>query len=474
MSIDLDKSTEPDSRSRPRMAARAGEIQRRRRAISRHRADLDPRLLAAIVATDAYWTEAQEWKQAVVAAATSEPPPEAPTSTGTTTGSNDLAAPDDPPPPGPRAWRQFRRPTFRRFTRNSVSTCDPSEDAESVPGTPAVSPELATIPGPGAIRRVRVPGRAQTWIVRTALVVAPLVLIGGAAFAVGVQQGSERIAPAASGLTDDEVQAFGLSTFPAAAAAAFGTSYVAQCLTHPDPKDRDAVAARASALSLVTSSAVPAGCGWDGTSGRAQRPSTVAWDGSATPLAGFSQGQAARVGFTAVLSNGQTLRVVVPIWSSGESFRVIGTLGLLPAAPAAAAPQPEATTEDPALASTLPAAVLTPFLKAWATSDRVQLGLLLTNDATAAATQGAAGALGSPAITEVAVTVLTGSPGAYREGDQIVALTTVTWSIGGSDQIASYTIRLRSEASRWLVNNITGATLDKSGGTARPLPPPRK
>lgn len=473
MPIDLDKSTEPDSRTRPRMAARAGEIQRRRRAISGHRTDLDPRLLAAIVATDAYWTEAQEWKQAVADAATPEPPSETPTSAGTTTASNDLTDTAGPPP-GSKIWRQLRRPTFRRLTRVPVSSGDPSENAESAPDKPAVSPELATIPGLGAIRRVRVPGRAQTWIVRTALVVAPLVLTGGAAFAVGVQQGSDRIAPVASGLTDDEVQAFGLSTFPAAAAAAFGASYVAQCLTHPDPNNRAAVAARASALSLMTSSAVPAGCGWDGTSGRAQRPSTVAWDGSATALAGYSQGQAARVGFTAVLSNGQTLRVVVPIWSSGDSSRVIGTLGLLPAAPASAAPQPEATTEDPALASALPSAVLTPFLKAWATSDRVQLGLLLTNDAATAARQGAAGVLGVPTITDVAVTVLTGSPGAYREGDQVVALTTVTWSIAGSDQVASYTIRLRSEASRWLVNNITGATVDKSGGTARPLPPAGK
>lgn len=461
----------PTAASRRR--ARISELQRRRRRLTDSRPTAPAAIVQAIASNDAFWGPEESWRTAVSEAAADH--------SGHEDALNEEWAHREQDPPGANdpapalSAPQVKKPRFQLLRRRH-----PMSTGQAVATGEEPTPEqLSSIPPPGGRNRVRIPGRRQTWIVRTALVAAPLMLVGGVAFAAGVSTGSARV-PAAASMSPEEAHSWGLTMYPTAAAASFGQSYVVQCLTHPDPKNTTAVAARAAALSTMTSADVPQGCGWDGT-GPAQRPLIVTWDGSAEPLAGYTAGQASRIGFSVTLQSGRQLRVVVPVWTPAQtptdgSFRVVGDLGMMPVAPAAAAPVPDQPLpSDDQLATSIAPAVLTPFLAAWARSDTVQLSLLLTTNASTSARRGMQGILTNPRVRNTSVTVVRGTPGGYTDGDVVVALTEVLWaSPTGGDQSATYAIRLQQQASHWLVADITGSTLDRSGGAAalQPLPTP--
>lgn len=343
----------------------------------------------------------------------------------------------------------------------------PCAAAPTVNTLPPVPETLATIPPPG---RPRSAGRARSWTTRLALIVGPILMVGGLAYSCGVSTGSSRLVQQ-SAISSQDAATFHLSGFPAARASAFGVTYLTLCWTHPSPADSVATQNRLAALAQMTSAGVSAGCGWAGTV-PSPAPLAVTWDGSVTAIqSAYTNGAAAQLGFVVTTTDQRTIGVTVPIWmpstTSTAGARVVGDVAVVPVATAAAAPTPIApSTTDSAIAEALTRSVLVPFLRAWAASDPVQLNLVLARDASSAARTGMAGQLSGPAVTGVRVVVTRGDPTAYRDGDQITAQVTVDWATTSGGQRAGYSIDLRMIAGRWQVTDISGAAPDPTGGLA--------
>lgn len=342
------------------------------------------------------------------------------------------------------------------------SAADRAEGAAPVPQT------LATIPPPG--RPTRTVGRARSWVTRLVMLAGPLLLVGGLAMSCGVSMGSSRLVTPGA-ITDGEAAEYHLSSFPTARAAAFATNYLVMCLTRPDPSDKTAVAGRLAGLASMTSAGVTTGCGWTG--GTAEPPPVaVTYNGSLTPIPGYTEGAAAQLGFAVTNTAGRTYAVTVPVWVSSTTtapgMRVVGDVAVMPATvPTPAPPASPATVTDPTLAGSLTGTVLLPFLRAWSTSDPVQLGLVLAPDATTAARTGLNGQLTDPRIANTQIVVTSGDPRGYRDGDRIQARISVDWTAGtATTQRTGYTIGLIRVAGRWQVQSVAGAAPDPAGGAA--------
>lgn len=326
---------------------------------------------------------------------------------------------------------------------------------------------LATIPPPGRTRPV---GRTRSWVTRLALIIGPLLLVGGLFYSCGVATGSSRLVQQAT-ISSQDAAAFHLSSFPAERASAFGVAYLMLCWTHPAAADAAATQNRLAALAGMSSAGVTAGCGWTGTA-PSPAPVAVTWDGSAVPIPGvYSEGAAAQLGFVVTTADQRTVGVTVPIWmpaaTSTAGARVVGDVAVVPVATVAAAPTPIApATTDSAIADALTRSVLVPFLTAWAASDPVQLNLVLARDASSAARTGMAGQLSGPVVSGVRVVVIRGDPTAYRDGDQVIAQLTVDWTTRPGGQRSGYSIGLRMTGGRWQITDIAGAAPDPAGGAA--------
>ena len=332
---------------------------------------------------------------------------------------------------------------------------------------PAVPETLVTIPPPGRTRRI---GRARSWVTRLLLVAGPLLLVAGLAMSCGVSVGSSRLVTPGA-ITDEEAAQYHLSTFPTDRAAAFATSYLTLCLTRPDPADKTAAANRLAGLASMTSAGVTGGCGWTGATAE-PAPVAVTFNGFLNPIPGYTTGAAAQLGFTVTSAAGRSYAVTIPVWvsstTSAQGMRIVGDVAVMPATVPTPAPAASpAAVSDPTLAGLLTGTVLLPFLRAWSTSDPVQLGLVLAPDATAAARTGLDGQLTDPRIANTQIIVTSGDPRGYRDGDRVQARLSVDWTAGpATTQRTGYSIGLIRVASRWQVQSITGAAPDPAGGAA--------
>lgn len=475
-------ATIPDPEYRSRRVKQLAEAHRRRQVLVAAVPAAPLQLINAIAATDSYWTETETWREAIglinpTPPAAADPQTRTPASSVRITKEQQQSKTSILIPPqtgaseaSPKALARSRIPFRRDKTILPQTLSTTPEPITDEPEPLRVEEDTFEVPAPG--RKIRNVGRGRTWTTRLALIVAPLALIGGLAFSCGVSAGSSRIATPAA-ITDGEASAYHLSTFPAAAASAFGATYLILCLIHPNPSDDQATADRLTALARMTSAGVPAGCGWDGT-GVAQQPLSVTWTGTTSPAAGaYSTGSAAQLTYVVTMPDRHTATIAVPLWASSLSgqadFRVVGDLSLLPAAAPTTAPTPAAPAAvDPDLADTLSTTVLLPFLQAWAASDSVQLNLVLAGGAATIAEQGMEGQLTDPQLDTAQVVVNHGTAGKYRDGDRITAQVTVDWrtATGAGIQTASYSIPLQFTAGKWLVLDITGGPVDSQGGAA--------
>ena len=441
---------------RSRRDQRIAEIRRRRAVAAAASPGLDFQTTNMVVNADSLWGPDEGWRGFITASFESD---EAPSAHGAS------------PAPSAGASAPGRR-SFLRKMRRRVEPAEPGEKVhtEPVAETPAVQgveePGVLDVPLPG--RRLRRTGRGRSWIVRTAVVVSPLVLVGGVTYSCGVHAASQRLVRP-SQIGDQDAARFHLSTYPSAAAAAFGATYLSICLTHP--ADDLGRGDRAAALAGMTSSGVSPGCGWDGT-GPQQQPLSLSWTGTQSPAAGsYPTGVAEQLDFTAVMPGDRVIGVSVPIWAAsaaGGPFLVVGDPAFLPAAIPTTAPIPaQPTTVDSGLAESLTPTVLTPFLTAWAASDQVQLGLVLATNASAAATRGLSGQLTDPTVDTAQIVVQKGNPTkGYHDGDLVSAQIAVTWQTAGVTQESAYTVSLRMTSGRWLVTDITAGAVDAAGGAA--------
>lgn len=357
-----------------------------------------------------------------------------------------------------------RRPRRRRRGKASdpaTIAADTTEGPEPVPQT------LATIPPPG--RSTPRIGRTRSWVTRLLLLAGPLLLVGGLAMSCGVSMGSSRLVTPGA-ITEGEATQYHLSSFPTARAAAFATNYLVLCLTRPDPSDKAAVANRLAGLASMTSAGVTTGCGWTGATAEPP-PAAVTFNGSLNTIPGYSQGAAAQLGFAVTSAGGRNYAVTVPVWVSSTAtasgMRIVGDVAVMPATvPTPAPPASPAAVTDPTLAGSLTGTVLLPFLRAWSTSDPVQLGLVLAPDATASARTGLNGQLTDPRIANTQIVVVSGDPRGYQDGDRIQARLGVDWTAGAATQRTGYQIALIRVAGRWQVQSVAGAAPDPAGGAA--------
>lgn len=352
--------------------------------------------------------------------------------------------------------------------RHRGKTSDPAPaTAQVTEDLPAAHETLARIPPPG--RATRGVGRVRSWVTRLLLIAGPLLLVGGVAMSCGVSMGSSRLVTPGA-ITDDEAAQYHLSSFPTARAAAFATNYLTLCLTRPDPADKTAVANRLAGLASMTSAGVTTGCGWTGANAE-PAPIAITFNGSQNPIPGYTEGVAAQLGFAVTSATGRNYAVTVPVWVSSTTtapgMRIVGDVAVMPATvPTPAPPASPAAVTDPTLAGSLTGTVLLPFLRAWSTSDPVQLGLVLAPDATATARTGLNGQLADPRIANTQIVVTTGDPRGYRDGDRIQARLSVDWTAGAATQRTGYQIGLIRVAGRWQVQSIAGAAPDPAGGAA--------
>lgn len=468
----------PGPEYRNRRVKQLAEAHERRQILVAAAPAAPAQLINAIAATDSYWTETQTWREAIgkivpgVAVAEvprTEASPRRILETKTQTPAGEPATATEPEPTPIRLTKRLSRkdkavtapavdPTQASLVRASVAPfSDAPEDHFDVP-----------LPG-GKLRSI---GRSRSWATRLAFIVSPLVLIGGLAYSCGVSTGSDRIA-APSAITADDAAEYHLSTFPAAQASAYGSTYLTLCLTHPSPSNDQAVADRLTALARMTSAGVTPGCGWDGT-GNAQQPLSVTWTGVTAPSAGkYNSGAAEQLSYIVVMNDRRTMTIGIPVWASisqGQpDFRVVGDLSVLPAVAPETAPTPvQPPVVDPSLAESLGPTVLLPFLQAWGASDSVQLNLILAGGASAVAQQGLEGQLSNPQLDTAQVVVNHGTVGKYRDDDKITAQVTVDWNTatGAGIQTAGYSIALQLTAGKWLVLDIAGGAVDSQGGAA--------
>lgn len=441
--------------ARERRGLRALVVQERTAKITAESPQAPHRTVTTIANLDKYWGPDQSWRAALAAEDLED--------------SGDHAEPTSTVAPEPGRSTRKRWPK-RGTSKAPDADSDPSSTNEvsaaqmkSSEHEEVASLENFEVPKPG--RPIKA---SRSWVIRTALVVAPMVMVGGLFYSCGVTTGSERIASPPA-ITGDEAVAYHLSQFPAVQAGSFGVSYLTTCLTHPAEDDDDGQKARREALRRMTSAGVTDGCGWNGV-GPATSPPVVVWTGDQGSVDGLAEGAAARLDFIATFADGDRVGYTLPIWAStvsGDSFRIIGEPAVVPVPTAPPAPEPEPPTPDPSLTKELPAQVLLPFLQAWAASDDVQLGLVLAENATDITRTGLAGVLTSPKIQTVTVYADGDPKTSYTNGDHVTAQVVVDWSAGQGTQRTSYELQLQRSADRWLISDLIGGQIDPAGGAAR-------
>lgn len=303
---------------------------------------------------------------------------------------------------------------------------------------------------------------------RLAFTGAVAATVSAGALLIGITWGRGAV-PAEGAVSPGEAAAYRLSTMPISAMAAFGEQYLQTCLTHGD---REQMKARAALLASMSTGGAADGCGWtDG--GEVQQPFTIAYTGRAKAISGsFDTGRGAYLEYLVSTRPGKYKTYSVPVWVQADNesndMIVVGDIGITPGmrvtGPSGYTPAGE---PDPTLAADLQANLLKPFLSAWAASDRTQIDLAVTADASADAKRGLNGEFKSPQIDQVVAYTNRSSSGGqsvqYSNGDVASLQVTVTWKISGSrsdspdsTQTTAYRIRVVRTGGKWLVSDIAG------------------
>lgn len=317
---------------------------------------------------------------------------------------------------------------------------------------------------------------------RLAFTVAVAAIVSALALGTGILWGRGAV-PAAGMISNEEAAVFRLNTMPVAAMAAFGETYLDACLTHGN---REEMAARAVTLARMSSGGATTGCGWT-EGGEVQNPLTIAFTGRVKPMEGFFDvGRGAYLEYLVATRAGAYWTYTVPIWVQDDyesnDMIVVGDIGKTPgmriARPGEYQPEGEPDTK---LAAELRTNLLKPYLTAWAASDRTQIDLAVTDDATPNATRGLGNSYRSPEIDEVVAYTLVRADGNevfYSQGDTVMLATTVTWKVPGSaqnlpdsTQTTGYRIEVVRVGGKWMVRDINGGSVGDRAAQANPDAP---
>ncbi len=308
---------------------------------------------------------------------------------------------------------------------------------------------------------------------RRALTIAVSSLAACAAVGLvsGVMIGRSAV-PSEGAISAQEASAYRLTTFPVDAAVSFAQQYLDVCLTHGGG---DAVKKREQLLKAMATPGAAAGCGWT-TGGLQQKPALIVWDGTMTPISEFPEGDAAYLGFTVSMADGQYQTVSVPVWVKSSKvsndMRIVGDIGVTAPMRLSTPPLAKAKlTEDGTLAGQVKDSLLVPFFKAWGASDAGQLNLVLAESAVARARTGLGGTVTNPKVDMATVRspratdTPANQPIVYQDGDSAVAEVRVTWDVPASEstQTTGYRVELVRNSGKWVVVDIRAGLVDRDG-----------
>ncbi len=347
-----------------------------------------------------------------------------------------------------------------------------------------VPADLRQVPAPGGRYRG---GRGRHVVVKTvAFLMFALLLAGGGVWA-GAAGSRALQRPPVLTISEEEAARFDLDEFPVSGAAAFAQRYVELCLTSMAHQDADAEKARVAQLRAMATSGALTGCGVGSRS-----VDTVVVSTAFAGVTGVVQEResARYVEVQAVLVDGRTLAVTVPVWTDpddpGSAFMVIGPIGNDPLPAVVDLPALRTGTADGELARTLSEQLFDDFFAAWGSSSSTVLARFAAGDATTAVTTGLAGALGTPKVGSVTVPLpedAVGGQGEWELGDRTTATVQVTWTLPGATagQLMAYRVDITLSSSGWVVVDIAGGAADSAGAhpdpatavaTAAPTPVP--
>ncbi|WP_418345835.1 hypothetical protein [Rhodococcus pyridinivorans] len=307
-----------------------------------------------------------------------------------------------------------------------------------------------------------------------AIGVTALAACSAAGLITGVVLGRSSV-PAEGAISAEEAAAYRLTTFPVNAAVGFAQQYLDVCLTHGDD---ESVKRREQLLQAMGTPGAAESCGWT-SGGLQQEPSMIVWDGTVSPITEFPEGDAAYLGFTVSVSDGQYLSMSVPVWvrssKVSNDMRIVGDIGVT--APMRLDNPPPAEPnldEDPNLAAQTKDSLIRPFLAAWGASDSGQLNLVLADSAVARAKTGLGGMVTNPKIDRITVrspratSTPANQPVSYEDGNVAVAEVRVTWDVPSSEstQTTGYRVEIVRHSGKWLVVDVRAGLVDRGGAAS--------
>ncbi|MFF3734074.1 conjugal transfer protein [Streptomyces sp. NPDC002476] len=328
---------------------------------------------------------------------------------------------------------------------------------------PTAAGERFDVPRPGG----RLTGGRGTHVAArmTALVTVSLLALG----MVGVMAyNAGHPAPTESGISDEEVSQYRLTSFPVERAIAFADRYARLC-ANQNPEQAEQ---RRQAIVRLSSAGVDTTCGWDGKGSQVVAYSV--WSGYMEPIAEYPE-HGYYIGIQVQFTTGALRTLSVPVWvndlKSGDGMRVVGDVGTLPQPDQATPPAVKDPLQvDSELSTELQGKLFADFYASWGASNGTTLTRYVAPGASSAARAGLRGALQSPKVSDVKVLLPKGVAATdghkWKVDDVTWSRVSVQWKAGSTHVTERYRVQIVLTDQGWFVKDIRAGVSDESGGKA--------
>lgn len=365
------------------------------------------------------------------------------------------------PQAAPAQTAKEKKRQKKEAKRKAAAKAKPGKSADTA--TPAAAGERFDVPRPGG----RLSGGRGTHVAArmTALVTGSLLALG----TVGVMAyNAGHPAPVETGITDEEVSQYRLTSFPVERAIAFADRYARLC-ANQNPEQAEQ---RRQAIARLSSAGVDTTCGWDGKGSQVVAYSV--WSGYMEPIAEYPE-HGYYIGIQVQLTTGTLRTLSVPVWvddlRSGNGMRVVGDVGTLPQPDQATPP----TMKDPLqvdseLSADLQGKLFADFFASWGSSNGTTLTRYVAPGASSAARTGLRGTLESPTVSDVKVLLPKGVTATDSHKWKVDAVTwarvSVQWKTGSAHVTERYRVQIVLTDQGWFVKDIRAGVPDEAGGKA--------
>jgi hypothetical protein len=374
------------------------------------------------------------------------------------------------PPPGPAAHPQAapaqtakeNKRQKKEAKRKAKAAAKPKPDTATA-AAPGPASERFDVPRPGG----RLSGGRGTHVAArmTALVTVSLLALG----TVGVMAYSAgHPAPVQTGITNEQVSQYRLTSFPVERAIAFADRYARLC-ANQNPEQAEQ---RSQAIARLSSAGVDTTCGWDGKG--TQVVAYSVWSGYMEPIAEYPE-HGYYIGIQVQLTTGALRTLSVPVWvddvKSGNGMRVVGDVGTLPQPDQATPPAVKDPLQvDTELSADLQGKLFADFFTSWGSSNGTTLTRYVAPGASSTARAGLRGALQSPKVSDVKVLLPRGVAATdghtWKVDDVTWARVSVQWKTGSAHVTERYRVQIVLTDQGWFVKDIRAGVPDETGGKA--------